>query len=74
MADVPGVELLTQLSRQPANREGAGPANQYEDYLDPAVLPYISRDDYLRQQPDISNLTTETGIFENRSMTTSKGE
>ena len=64
MVDVPGVELLSQLFKQRTGEDVSKYSYQYEDYLDPAVLPYISRDDYIGKYPENSNLTTESEVFE----------
>ena len=51
-----GVEYLSQASK-------SGRLT-YADYLNDAVLPYMSRDDYIRQHPEAVNLSGESNILE----------
>jgi hypothetical protein len=64
MTDIVGVELLTRLL--PLERGTGTPLHtyRYEDWLDGAVLPYISRDNYIQTHPGVANLTSEAELLE----------
>ena len=64
MTGVVGVEPLSQSLPLKRGKSTSPQSYRYEDWLAAAVLPYISRDEYIKAHPGETNLTAETDLLE----------